>query len=437
MSNFVVNQRINLPFRQQKVFVNEENLKIKNTQINVNKSQTNEEQIQREFGKDITNSFNDNSSFQNKNSIELSNQQQDLNSKQINVLKKSKNKEDLANKLKNYSLRIRNQNLKVSSDQSISSLVQSKQSTMKSQTILEERLPAFVNNNEILNEDDDIEMAIEEEILSFKKIDMDVDMKENKTYPNPQMVEEYIPEIYEHLRQVECDYLPKAGYMKSQTDINEKMRGILIDWLVEVHLKFKLLPETLFLTVNLIDRYLEKKQIMRTKLQLIGVTSMLIACKYEEIYAPEVRDFVYITDKAYTKEEILASERDVLDTLNYDVTLPSSLRFLEIYQVYLNLDETSFMFSRYLLELLLIDYKMIKYNPSLVAATAAYISVKISKRMDARRINEVTGYGEEQIKDCLKDSVMILDNVEKNSLQAIRKKFSKTTYLEVAKIKSG
>jgi G2/mitotic-specific cyclin-B, other len=103
----------------------------------------------------------------------------------------------------------------------------------------------------------------------------------------------------------EKDYIPGIGYMTAQTDINEKMRAILVDWLIEVHHKFKLLPETLFLTINLIDRYLEKQAIVRTKLQLVGVTAMLIASKYEEIYAPEVRDFVYITDKAYSKEEIL------------------------------------------------------------------------------------------------------------------------------------
>lgn len=84
--------------------------------------------------------------------------------------------------------------------------------------------------------------------------------------------------------------------MDLQGDVNEKMRAILIDWLVEVHLKFKLVPETLYLTVNLIDRYLEKVEVMRDKLQLVGVTAMLIASKYEEIYAPEVQDFVYITD---------------------------------------------------------------------------------------------------------------------------------------------
>jgi len=92
--------------------------------------------------------------------------------------------------------------------------------------------------------------------------------------------------------------------MARQVDINEKMRAILVDWIIEVHLKFKLLPETLFLTINLIDRYLERVQIKRNNLQLVGVTAMLIASKYEEIYAPEVRDFVYITDNAYTKEEI-------------------------------------------------------------------------------------------------------------------------------------
>lgn len=80
------------------------------------------------------------------------------------------------------------------------------------------------------------------------------------------------------------------------------MRAILVDWIIEVHLKFRLLPETLFLTIELIDRYLAQVQIKRSNLQLVGVTAMLLASKYEEIYAPEVQDFVYITDNAYTRE---------------------------------------------------------------------------------------------------------------------------------------
>ena len=93
------------------------------------------------------------------------------------------------------------------------------------------------------------------------------------------------------------------------------MRGILVDWIIEVHLRFHLMPETLFLTINLIDRYLEKTQIMRTRLQLVAVAALLIASKYEEIYPPIVSDFVYITDNAYTREEILQMEQRMLTSL--------------------------------------------------------------------------------------------------------------------------
>ena len=133
--------------------------------------------------------------------------------------------------------------------------------------------------------------------------------------------------------------LPSPNYMNRQNDVNEKMRGILVDWIIEVHLKFKLLPETLFLTVSLIDRYLEKTQIMRTKLQLVAVSAMLIASKYEEIYAPEVRDFVFITDNAYTREEILSMEMSILTTLQFNITSPSAFRFLERFRQVAKLDD--------------------------------------------------------------------------------------------------
>jgi G2/mitotic-specific cyclin-B, other len=84
--------------------------------------------------------------------------------------------------------------------------------------------------------------------------------------------------------------------MSTQLDINEKMRAILIDWLVDVNVKFRLVPETLFMTVNLIDRYLSQRTVTRHKLQLVGVSSLLIACKYEEIYPPSLKEFVAICD---------------------------------------------------------------------------------------------------------------------------------------------
>lgn len=89
----------------------------------------------------------------------------------------------------------------------------------------------------------------------------------------------YAVDVHNHCLKTESDFKTDCNYIKQQSDVNEKMRGILIDWLTEVHLKFKLLPETLYLTVSTIDRYLSLSDVHRSKLQLVGVTAMLIACK--------------------------------------------------------------------------------------------------------------------------------------------------------------
>ena len=135
-------------------------------------------------------------------------------------------------------------------------------------------------------------------------------------------------EIYAHFRNNEGIHGPKANYMSFQNDINEKMRAILFDWLVEVHLKFRLKTETLYLTFNLIDRFLERVQVSRSKLQLVGVTCLLLASKYEEIYPPEVRDLVYVTDKAYNRSQILRMEGVIIRALDFRLTVPTHYKFL-------------------------------------------------------------------------------------------------------------
>jgi hypothetical protein len=121
---------------------------------------------------------------------------------------------------------------------------------------------------------------------------------------DPLCATSYVQDMYEHFRNKEVHTSVRPVYLEDQQFINERMRSILVDWLVEVHLKFKLVPETLYLTVNLIDRYLAKTEVSRPKLQLVGVTALLIASKYEEIYPPELRDLVYICDRAYSKLEV-------------------------------------------------------------------------------------------------------------------------------------
>jgi cyclin B len=258
---------------------------------------------------------------------------------------------------------------------------------------------------------------------------------------NPQLVKEYLTDINIHMRETELINYPKYGYMRSQQDINEKMRAILIDWIVDVHLKFKLLPETLFLTTQIIDRFLEKIEINRNKLQLVGVTALFIACKYEEIYPPELKDFVYITDKAYTKTDILMMEKEILNVLNFDITHPSSLRFLELYLQLLDtrFDDTCVFFTKYLLELYLIEYKMIKYSPSWLAAATLYITIKVKKPALSKNFDLffITGYTEDKLKECARDIIIILDCANKTSLQAVRNKYSMSKFMDVANWKKS
>lgn len=104
---------------------------------------------------------------------------------------------------------------------------------------------------------------------------------------------EYVDDMYSYYKEVEKESQPQM-YMHIQTDMNEKMRAILVDWLLEVHIKFELNPETLYLTVSIIDRFLSVKAVPKRELQLLGISALLIASKYEEIWPPQVHNSLTI-----------------------------------------------------------------------------------------------------------------------------------------------
>jgi G2/mitotic-specific cyclin-B, other len=161
-------------------------------------------------------------------------------------------------------------------------------------------------------------------------------------------------------------------YMTSQKDINPKMRAILVDWLVEVHHKFRLQPPTLWLCVNILDRYLERKTIIRNKLQLLGVTCLLISSKFEEIFPPEVRDCVYITDNAYSRQEVLLMEQQILQVLDYQLCVPTGYHFLTRYLNLINASERLRFLSFYYAERNLQETVSYSHKPSSFVAAALY-----------------------------------------------------------------
>ena len=257
-----------------------------------------------------------------------------------------------------------------------------------------------------------------------------------------QYVKEYQEEIIEYLLSLENGKRINPNYMQEQKDINEKMRIILIDWLIEVHLKFKLLPETLFLTINFIDRYLQKNQTPRDKLQLIAVSSLLIACKYEEIYPPEISSFVYITDNAYKKEDILDYELKILASLDYDVTYPTPLRFLEILIVKLGLinDEVFYFKMQYLLELSLSKLCFYNYSYLELVISCCLFLFENDFNMTQNILLCFDLYDNKEkiqkIKKCIYEIKTLLEYMNNNKaiFKGIRQKYSMEKYGCISKI---
>jgi G2/mitotic-specific cyclin-B, other len=202
--------------------------------------------------------------------------------------------------------------------------------------------------------------------------------------------------------------------MSGQAEINDKMRAILIDWLIEVHHKFKLQPETLFITARIIDKYLELEQVSKSRLQLVGVTALLLASKYEEIYPPELKDFVFITDKAYNKEDVLQMEFSILSSLSFDLTFPTTHRFIERYSRLIGCDSRVTNFAYFLSELALIDIRMLQYNSSVTAASALILAYKIvtsgienafslqNRTLDSY-LSDTLGFSESELTPCMQD----------------------------------
>jgi hypothetical protein len=171
-------------------------------------------------------------------------------------------------------------------------------------------------------------------------------------------VSEFCSEIHSNMLKTEAKWNPNPTYMASQQKIEETIRSTLVDWLIQIHYNFKLLPETLFLTVNVIDRYFSKHQISKREVQLVGIAALLIVTKYEEIYPPILKDFIYITENEYTADEILDMEKKILFALDFDINLCSSFRFLERFNKLGKICSVTFFLAQYMLELGLLDSKM-------------------------------------------------------------------------------
>lgn len=255
---------------------------------------------------------------------------------------------------------------------------------------------------------------------------------------NPQFVDEYQEEIWETLINEQNSFMPNPNYMNEiQTDINDKMRLILLDWIIEVHLKYKLKPETFYLAVSIIDRYLSIKNINRQYLQLLGIAAVFSASKYEEIYAPEAKDLIFMTDNAYKKIELIHMENKVLKELKFDLTINTPLKYLDFFIIYLGIQssEKIIKFTHFLLELSYICYNMVGYNPCYLAASCLYMACIVYGDFEDNFYQKLvfkSGYTKNEILVCVKDIMANLVFIKDCQYNSVVKKYQLSKYLNVA-----
>ncbi|EJT45753.1 g2/mitotic-specific cyclin cdc13 [Trichosporon asahii var. asahii CBS 2479] len=190
---------------------------------------------------------------------------------------------------------------------------------------------------------------------------------------DPTMVSEYVIDAFNYMMELETT-MADPDYMDRQDELQWKMRCILNDWIIEVHSKFRLLPETLLIATNLIDRFLSKRSVSLVKFQLVGLTALFVAAKYEEVICPSVTHFLHMTDGGYDVGEILRAERYLLTTLGFDLSFPNPLHFLRRVSKADGYDVHARTVAKYFIEISCVDHRLIAYPPSMLAAAAMWLA---------------------------------------------------------------
>ncbi|ORY76279.1 cyclin-like protein [Leucosporidium creatinivorum] len=246
----------------------------------------------------------------------------------------------------------------------------------------------WVNNVE---EEDEVE---NEKILEEVRREFD----EQLDYWDTTMVAEYSEEIFEYMGELEEAAMPNPRYMDHQSEIEWPMRTTLIDWLLQVHMRYHMLPETLWIAINIVDRFLSNRVVSLVKFQLVGVTAMFVAAKYEEIMAPRcalsfsfsfvfhqlttpslvvcsVDEFVFMTEGGYTRDEILKGERIILQSLEFNISpYCSPYSWVRRISKADDYDIQTRTLSKFLMEVTLLDHRFLRAKPSMIAAIGMYLA---------------------------------------------------------------
>lgn len=253
---------------------------------------------------------------------------------------------------------------------------------------------------------------------------------------NPMLVSEYVNDIYNYLNSLEETFVIRENFLDGHKQINHKMRTILIDWINEVQYQYKLEIDTYHMTVSIIDRYLQLvTDTPKKELQLVGVTAMFIASKYEELFPPDIDDFVYITDETYKKKQILEMEKRIVKVLDFHLGKPLPTHFLRRFSKAAKAADKNHQCAKYLIEMASIDYDTAHYKPSEIAAAALYISLSLfplasstESKVWTKTLEHYTHYTVQHLKPIIQRLAKTVKNAPQMKVQSVYSKYQSSKF---------
>ncbi|XP_010003718.1 PREDICTED: G2/mitotic-specific cyclin-B1 [Chaetura pelagica] len=277
---------------------------------------------------------------------------------------------------------------------------------------------------------------------AFSRVLLDVEKTDGEDMDvedvaDPNLYSDYVKDIYKYLRHLEENQSVRPKYLTSQ-EIDENMRAMTVDWLVQVHLKFRLQEETLYMAVAILDRYLQDNSVPKNMLQLVAVTAMFVASKYEEVLPPCTRDFAYVTDNTYTKLQICQMETKILRALDFGLGCPLPPHFLRRASKIAKVNFKQHILANYLMELSIVDYDMVHFPPSKTAAAAFCLALKLLNGCKWTPVlQHCTSYTESDLLPVMQHIAknVILVNEGKVKEMAIKMKYASSKNMRISTIK--
>lgn len=332
-------------------------------------------------------------------------------------------------------------NIPVSLEQQCAQITSSKKERAERNKAVQDQ--ALINVSEIISSQESNVSERQEEEFSFIEgeastlevnekslLSFDEEVKDDVFH-----VSDYAQDIFRYYRRRERMFRIPDYIGTKQCHITANMRGILVNWLVELQENFELNHETLYLAVKLADMYMSRVEVDKELLQLLGSAAMFIASKFDERMPPLIEDFTYISDNLFDRSQFIEMEMDVLKTVDFDLGIPISYRFLRRYAKVGRLSMQTLTLARYILELSLMEYDLVKELDSQIAAAALYIAMKMrSEGAWEGDLVKASGYELDDFKALVPKLNEMLHGAKKSKLQTVYCKYSHIVFHEVAKI---